>query len=54
MILMKDYIDMIRSKGYTDESEKLTRGDGDVTLTVQLKKAATKKNETEGCCLFVG
>ena len=51
---MKDYIDMIRSKGYTDESEKLTRDDVGVTLTVKLKKAATKKNKAEGCCLFVG
>ena len=31
------YIDMRRSKGYTDELEKLTRDDGDVTLTIKLK-----------------
>ena len=37
------YIDMRRSKGYTDELEKLTRDDGDVTLTIKLKKAAEKK-----------
>ena len=37
------YIDMKLSKGYTDELEKLTRDDGGVTLTVKLKKAATKK-----------
>ena len=36
-------IDMRRSKGYTNELEKLTRNDGGVTLTVKLKKAATKK-----------
>ena len=36
-------IDMRRSKGYTDELEKLTRDDGGVTLTVKLKEAATKK-----------
>ena len=48
------YIDMRRSKGYTDNLEKLTRDDGGVTLTVKLKEAATKKNETEGCCLFTG
>ena len=37
------YIDMRRSKGYTNELEKLTRDDGDVTLTIKLKKAAEKK-----------
>ena len=37
------YIDMRRSKGYTDELEKLTRDDGGVTLTIKLKKAAEKK-----------
>ena len=34
------YIDMTRSKGYTDELEKLTRDHTNVTLTVNLKKAA--------------
>ena len=34
---------MRRSKGYTDKLEKLTRDDSDVTLTVKLKPAATKK-----------
>ena len=39
MILMKDYILILRrSKGYTDELEKLTRHDGGVTLTIELKK----------------
>ena len=33
---------MRRSKGYTDELEKLTRGDSDVSLTVKLKAATTK------------
>ena len=37
------YIDMRRSKGYTDELEKLTHDDGGVTLTIKLKNAATKK-----------
>ena len=36
------YIDMRHSNGYTDELDKLTRDDGAVTLTVKLKKAATK------------
>ena len=34
---------MRRSKGYRDELEKLTRDDSDLTLTVKLKAAATKK-----------
>ena len=38
----KLYIDMRRSKGYTNELEKLTRDDGGVTLTIKLKKAAEK------------
>ena len=37
------YIDIRRSKGYTDELEKLTRDDGGVKLTIKLKKAAEKK-----------
>ena len=36
------YIDMTRSKRYTDELQKLTRDDGGVTLTIKLKKAAEK------------
>ena len=39
----KIYIDMKRSKGYTDELEKLTRNDNDISVTVKLKAAATKK-----------
>ena len=39
----KLYIDMRRSKGYTDELGKLTQDDSDVQLTIKLKKAATKK-----------
>ena len=34
---------MRRSKSYTDKLEKLTRDDSDITLTVKLKVAATKK-----------
>ena len=45
---------MRRSKRYTNELEKLTRDDGSVTLTIKLKKAAEKKNETEGYYLFTG
>ena len=37
------YIDMRRSKGYTDELEKLTQDDGGVNLSIKLKAAATKK-----------
>ena len=36
-------IDMKRSKGYTDELKKLTRDDGRVNLSINLKAAATKK-----------
>ena len=39
----KLYIDMRRSKGYTDELEKLTRNDGGVNLSIKLKAAATKR-----------
>ena len=34
---------MRRSKGYTDEFEKLTRGDSDVSHTVTVKAATGKK-----------
>ena len=37
------YIDMRRSKGNTNELEKLARSDGGVTFTIQLKQAAVKK-----------
>ena len=37
------HIDMRRSKGYTDELEKLTRDDGEVNLSIKLKAAAIKK-----------
>ena len=46
------YFDMRCCKRYTNELEKLTCDDGGVTSTVKLKKAVTKKNDTEGCCLF--
>ena len=39
----KLYIDMKRSKCYTDELEKLTRHNSDLMLIIQLKAAATKK-----------
>ena len=37
------YIDMRRSKGYTDELEKINRDDSGVALHIKLKKAAAKK-----------
>ena len=37
------YIDMRRSKGYTDELEKINRDDSGLALTITLKKAAAKK-----------
>ena len=36
-------IDMRRSKGYTDELEKLKRGDSGLAVVINLKKAAAKK-----------
>ena len=45
------YIDMRRSKGYTDELQKLTREDGGVNLSIKLKAAATKI-EAKSNCLF--
>ena len=39
----KLYINMGRSKGYTDELENLTRGDSDVSLTVKLKAVTRKR-----------
>ena len=38
----KIYIDVRRSKGYTNELEKLTHCDSNVSMTVKLKAAATK------------
>ena len=37
------YIDMRRSKGYTDELEKINRYDRGIALNVKLKAAAAKK-----------
>ena len=37
------YIDLRRSKGYTDELEKIYRDDSQLSLTINLKKASTKK-----------
>ena len=39
----KIYIDMRRSKGYTDKLEKLNRDDSSLAVTVGLKEAAAKK-----------
>ena len=37
------YIDMRRSKGYTDKLEKLNRDDSGLAVTIGLKEAAAKK-----------
>ena len=37
------YIEMRRSKGYTDELEKLNRDDSGLAVTIGLKEAAAKK-----------
>ena len=39
----KILIDMRRSKGYTDELEKLNRDDSGLAIVVKLKEAAAKK-----------
>ena len=36
----KIYIDLRRSKGYTDELEKINHDDSGIALTIKLKKAA--------------
>ena len=43
---------MRRSKGYTDELEKLTHDGSDIMLTVKLKATGNKKNEAEGHRIF--
>ena len=37
------YIDMRRSKGYTDELEKINRDDSGIALNIKLKATAAKK-----------
>ena len=37
------YIDLRRSKGYTDELEKIYRDDAQLALTINLKAVAAKK-----------
>ena len=39
----KLFIDQRRRKGYSDELEKLTRGNSDLMITVTPKAATTKK-----------
>ena len=37
------YIDLRRSKGHTGEFERVNRNDSDLTVTIELKNALTKK-----------
>ena len=37
------FIDMRRSKGYTDDLEKTNRDDSDLAVTIGFKEAAAKK-----------
>ena len=37
------YIDLRRSKGHTGEFERVNRNDSDLTITIELKNALTKK-----------
>ena len=39
----KIFIDLRRGKGYTNEIEKLSRDDSDLTTTIQLKAPSEKK-----------
>ena len=39
----KVFIDLRREKGYTNEIEKINRDDGDLSITITFKAAATKK-----------
>ena len=39
----KIFIDLRRRKGYTDELKKLIRDDSDLTITINLKAAVTRK-----------
>ena len=41
----KVYIDIRRNKGFTGQLERVNRDDSDLIVTVDLKNAATKKNE---------
>ena len=42
------YIDLRRSKGHTREFERVNLNDSDLTITIKLKNALTKKNEIKG------
>ena len=37
------YIDLRRSKGHTGRIERVKRNDSDLTITIELKNAPTKK-----------
>ena len=39
----KIFIDLRRRKGYTDELKKLIRDDSDLTITINLEAAVTRK-----------
>ena len=45
----RNYIDMRRSQGYTDELEKLTRDDSSLAVVINLKE---KENETMNNRIF--
>ena len=46
------YIDMTRSKGYTDQLEKLMHDDRGVNLSLKVKSSYHKQNEAESNCPF--
>ena len=50
----KIFIDLRRGKGYTDEFEKLNRDDSDLTITINLQAAATRKMRLRMISYFQG
>ena len=49
------YIDLrTRSKGHSGESERVNHNDSDLTITIELKTALTKKNEIKSYRLLSG
>ena len=46
------YIDIRRSKGYTDKLEKINSDDSGIALTISLKETAAKKTTIENYWFF--
>ena len=48
------YTDLRRGQGYTGELEKINRNDSNLTLTITLKQAATKKMKLRVIGYYLG